>query len=265
MRADVYLTQYGYAPSRSRAANMIREGAVRVDDAVLQKVSEEIDDALPHVVTLTDVIPYVGRGGLKLERALQAFAVDCTGRTAMDVGASTGGFTDCMLQRGAQLVFAVDAGFGQLAAKLREDARVINVENCNARYLSAADLGDRFPSIGVSLVVMDVSFISQTLILPSLVPLLAPGADLITLVKPQFEAGRSQIGKGGIVRSDRARAEAITRVLTCASSLSLVPRGLILSPILGGDGNTEYLLYLKKELPGAQAVNHQMLLQHVGL
>lgn len=265
MRADVYLTQFGYAPSRSRAAAMIQEGAVIIDGVTVEKVSESIDETREHTVTLGEIIPYVGRGGLKLQGALDAFSVDCQGKYALDVGASTGGFTDCLLQHGASHVFAVDAGSGQLAPQLCRDARVTNIENCNARCLAASTLGEKFPADGVPLCVMDVSFISQTLILPALVPLLCNGADVITLIKPQFEVGRAQIGKGGIVRTDAARKDAIQRVAACAEALGLCPTGLILSPIRGGDGNVEYLIHLKKLTDAARAVPIQTLLHLVGM
>jgi 23S rRNA (cytidine1920-2'-O)/16S rRNA (cytidine1409-2'-O)-methyltransferase len=187
----------------------------------------------------------VGRGGLKLERALDEFHIDCTGVVALDIGASTGGFTDCMLQRGAAHVFAVDAGVGQLSPSLRTDARVTNIENCNARYLNRAALGPAFPTDGVAFAVMDVSFISQTLIYPALVSLLSREANVVTLIKPQFEAGRGKVGKGGIVRSAQAQRDAVLKVLESAAALSLSPVALIPSPIRGGDGNTEYLLQLK--------------------
>ena len=265
MRADVYLTQFGHAPSRSRAATMIQEGAVTIDGVLISKVSESIDETREHTVTLGEVIPYVGRGGLKLQGALDAFGVDCQGKYALDIGASTGGFTDCMLQRGAAHVFAVDAGSGQLAPSLCCDARVTNVENCNARYLCTEMLGGQFPADGVPLCVMDVSFISQTLILPALVKLLSSGAQVITLVKPQFELGRAQIGKGGIVRSESARKDAIVRVMSCAEMAGLCPLGLIQSPIRGGDGNVEYLLHLKKSSDPAEALSQESLLHAVGL
>ena len=265
MRADVYLTQFGHAPSRSRAATMIQEGAVTIDGVLISKVSESIDETREHTVTLGEVIPYVGRGGLKLQGALDAFGVECQGKYALDVGASTGGFTDCMLQRGAAHVFAVDAGSGQLAPTLCRDVRVTNVENCNARRLEAAVLGEHFPQGGVSLCVMDVSFISQTLILPALVPLLCDDADVITLIKPQFELGRAQIGKGGIVRLDADRKEAIDRVASCAVLYGLQPIGLIVSPIRGGDGNVEYLIHLKKSTDPSGGVSTQALLRSIGM
>ncbi len=264
MRADVYLTQYGYVSSRSRAAKLIEQGAVLLDGVPVAKVSDAVNEALPHTVTVCDELPYVGRGGLKLEHALDVFSISCRGKAALDIGASTGGFTDCMLQRGATHVFAVDAGSGQLDMRLRADARVTNVENCNARYLCPEQLGPRFPIEGVSLAVMDVSFISQTLILPQLLPLLCEGGELITLIKPQFEAGRSQIGKGGIVRSDAARRSAVLRVLDCCAMLGLQTAGLTRSPISGGDGNTEYLVYLKKDRNGA-SLPTSSLLASVGL
>ncbi len=246
MRADVYMVQYGYAATRSRAARMIAEGSVNLDGKTLKKSGEQVDETVPHRLILTDPMPYVGRGGVKLERALDVFSVSCSGRLALDVGASTGGFTDCLLRRGAAHVFAVDAGSGQLAPILRQDRRVTNIENCNARYLSRNRLGDEFPQEGASLAVMDVSFISQTLILPVLADLLAPRSDLITLIKPQFEAGRANIAKGGIVRSATARREAVFRVLTCAEQCQWQVRGVIPSPIEGGDGNVEYLAHLVK-------------------
>lgn len=264
MRADIYLTQHGYVPTRSRAARMIEDGSVLIDGMPLRKAGDTVDEQVMHEVTLVNALSYVGRGGLKLERALDAFSISCQDRIALDIGASTGGFTDCMLQRGAAHVYAVDAGSGQLASELRADSRVTNIENCNARYLERTQLGASFPQDGASLAVMDVSFISQTLILPCLPDLLCEGADLITLIKPQFEVGRANIAKGGIVRSDAARRQAILRVLDCAHSLGLGTVGLILSPIKGGDGNTEYLIHLKK-VSAPQGRCDEALLQGVGL
>ena len=246
MRADVYLTLYGDVASRTRAQRLIADGCVRIDGVLLTRAHTDVDESVEHRLEIVDTLPFVGRGGLKLDGALDAFGVDCREKTALDVGASTGGFTDCLLQRGAALVFAVDSGSGQLALSLREDARVINIENCNARYLCAEMLGGRFPATGADLAVMDVSFISQTFILPALSSLLAAEGDAITLIKPQFEVGRSAIGKGGIVRDATARRECIRRVLECACTVGLYPTGLIRSPIEGGDGNVEYLAHFKK-------------------
>jgi 23S rRNA (cytidine1920-2'-O)/16S rRNA (cytidine1409-2'-O)-methyltransferase len=241
MRADVYLTQFGYAPSRSRAAAMIQEGAVIIDGVTVEKVSESIDETREHAVTLGEIIPYVGRGGLKLQGALDAFSVDCQGKYALDVGASTGGFTDCLLQHGASHVFAVDAGSGQLAPQLCRDARVTNIENCNARCLAASMLGEKFPADGVPLCVMDVSFISARHIIPAVYSVLADGGIFVCLIKPQFEVGKSGLNKKGIVKNDALRKQAVADVIECATAFGFSNRGVIESPILGGDGNTEYL------------------------
>ena len=168
MRADVYLTLYGDVASRTRAQRLIADGCVRIDGVLLTRAHTDVDERVEHRLEIVDTLPFVGRGGLKLDGALDAFGVDCREKTALDIGASTGGFTDCLLQRGASLVFAVDSGSGQLAPSLREDERVINIENCNARYLCAEMLGGSFPASGADLAVMDVSFISQTFILPAI-------------------------------------------------------------------------------------------------
>ena len=242
MRIDVYLTQHGYADSRTRAQHLIAAGLVILDGKTVHRPSEDVDDSIGHVLQVGQDIPYVGRGGCKLEAALDAFALDVTGAWALDVGASTGGFTDCLLRRGAARVYAIDSGSGQLAASLREDSRVVNMEKCNARYLDADMLDADFGAHGgADAVVMDVSFISQTCILPVLPPLLREGGRIVTLIKPQFEVGREGIGKGGIVREDKWRRTAIERVLTGAALVGLSPLDVIRSPIEGGDGNVEYL------------------------
>lgn len=237
MRADLYLTGNGYAPSRQRARTMIEAGNVTIDGIAVKKPSQEIADGT-HTVSVTDVIPYVGRGGLKLEAALDAFLINPSDWTALDVGASTGGFTDCLLQRGAKKVYAIDAGEGQLAQKLREDPRVIVREHLNGRELDRSHLcGEQ-----VDLIVMDVSFISATYILPRFPLALKRGGYAVCLIKPQFEVGKDMIGKGGIVKDRGAHRYAIERVCDCAQSLSLMPIGLIPSPIKGGDGNREFLV-----------------------
>lgn len=238
MRADLYLYQNGHSDSREQARRLIEAGAVRVDGVTVKKPSVAIDELLTHTVEIEKPASerYVGRGGLKLERALEAFSVSAEGVTALDIGASTGGFTDCLLTRGAARVYAIDSGEGQLHPKLRADARVVNIEKCNARALTFDQIGE-----SVSLAVMDVSFISQTCILPVIPPLLREEGMLISLIKPQFEAGRSAIGKGGIVRRREHRETAIRRVLEGAEGAGLVCVGLTVSPITGGDGNIEYL------------------------
>jgi 23S rRNA (cytidine1920-2'-O)/16S rRNA (cytidine1409-2'-O)-methyltransferase len=180
--------------------------------------------------------PWVSRGGVKLAFGLAHFGIDVRLRTCLDLGASTGGFTDVLLSRGAARVYAVDVGWGQLHAKLRNDPRVVLREKVNARLLSRAEVPEE-----PSLLVGDLSFISLTLVLPAAVPLLAPSADVLVLVKPQFEAGRGEVGRGGIVRDDDVRARAIARVVAAAAELGLEPRGVVPSPITGADGNVEYL------------------------
>ncbi len=239
MRADVYLTENGYAPSRGRARLMIESGSVTVDGVPVKKPAQEISDGA-HTVVVEDPLAYVSRGGLKLEGALDAFGIDVQGLTALDVGASTGGFTDCLLQRGAARVHAIDAGERQLAKKLCKDARVISREHLNARELTPADVGGE----RIDLIVMDVSFISATYIIPRFPVLLGDGGEAIILVKPQFEVGKAMLGKGGIVKEPAAHRYAIERVCECATAVGLLPVGLIPSPITGGDGNREFLLRL---------------------
>ena len=247
MRADLYLFREGHTDSREQARRLIEAGAVRLDGTAVKKPSLPVDETVSHTVELT--LPaaerYVGRGGLKLEHALAHFRIDPHGLTAVDIGASTGGFTDCLLQHGALRVYAVDSGEGQLHPRLRGDSRVINIEKCNARAMTPATLGE-----SVDLAVMDVSFISQTCILPVLPPLLREGGILISLIKPQFEAGRSAVGKGGIVRRREHREAAIRRVLDAAAAVGLACIGLTVSPITGGDGNIEYLASFRRAAAG---------------
>ncbi len=247
MRIDVYLTQYGHTISRMRARQLIVNGLVMVDGKTVRRPSNEVDETRPHTVLLGEDIPYVGRGGCKLERALDAFALDVAGAWALDIGASTGGFTDCLLRRGAARVYAIDSGTGQLAPSLRADDRVVNMEKCNARYLESDMLDEIFVAHGgADLAVMDVSFISQTYILPVIPPLLRDNGRAVTLIKPQFEVGKAGIGKGGVVKEDVWRRAAIDRVLEGAAVAGLVALDLICSPIEGGDGNVEYLALFRK-------------------
>lgn len=246
MRADVWLVAHGFASSRSRAKRLIDDGTVTRNGSPIRKASEELPEDAAGEITVSERMPYVGRGGLKLEAALDAFGLDVSGRSALDIGASTGGFTDCLLQRGAKCVCAVDAGEGQLAAKLRDDPRVRSLERCNARDLTAETIGGR-----VSLIVMDVSFISATYIIPRFPELLTQNGDAVCLVKPQFEVGRERIGKGGIVKDPRSHRFAVERVLSSGREAGLHPVGLIPSPIEGGDGNREFLVRfrLSDDLP----------------
>ena len=241
MRADSYLTEHGYVPSRERAKKIIAAGGVTVDGRPVKKPSEDIPEG-EHLIVVTDSEKYVGRGGYKLEAAITAFEMDVAGLRALDVGASTGGFTDCLLQHGARHVIAVDAGEGQLAAKLRDDPRVTNIEHLNARGISLADIGGET----VDLIVMDVSFISATYIIPRFFSLLTEHGEAVCLIKPQFEVGRAMLGKGGIVKDPATHRFAIERVLQAGKDFGLTPVGLIPSPILGGDGNREFLVRFQK-------------------
>ena len=231
MRLDVYLAEKGYVDSRERAKRLILAGKVRVGATVVTKPAFEIESG---EITVEQE-SFVGRGGEKLEGALTAFGVDPKGMCAIDIGASTGGFTHCLLLHGAAHVTALDAGCDQLHPMLAADARVRNVEKYNARELKREDVGE------FDLAVMDVSFISQTYILPRLTQILKPAGLAITLIKPQFEAGRAALNKKGLVKDPRDRLLAVRRVLQSARESGLVPRGLIRSPITGGDGNVEYL------------------------
>lgn len=243
MRADLYLVENGYVKSRTSAAKFIENGHVLIDGKPVKKASQDISDG-EHTVTLLESEKYVSRGGLKLEGALNAFSIDVSGKRAADIGASTGGFTDCLLQAGAAHVYAIDSGRDQLDPDLMLDERVCCMEGVNARYLTPDDLGG-----AVDLVVMDVSFISQTLILPAVASILCDGGIYIGLIKPQFEAGRGAVGKGGIVKNLKDRRAAVERVLQSARELGLCLHGLVTSPIQGGDGNVEYLAYFIKGLP----------------
>lgn len=254
MRLDVYLTEQGYVPSRQRAKAIIESGNVRLDGVKVTKPSYDVRDG-GCSVEIRDPLRYVGRGGLKLEAALEAFDVHPAHKTALDIGASTGGFTDCLLQNGAARVYAVDAGEGQLAESLRNDQRVISKERLNARELSLSDLGGE----SVDLIVMDVSFISATYILPRFPALLREGGEAICLIKPQFEVGRSMLGKGGIVKDRAAHRYAVERVCECAKSCGLLPVGLIPSPIQGGDGNREFLVHFQTEAGRAPAIDKERI------
>ena len=244
MRLDLFLTERGLAKSRTEAARLIEEGAVKVLGVVRQKPSFPVaeDTASENVTVSREAHPYVSRGGEKLAAALTAFSLSPLGCHALDVGASSGGFTDCLLKNGAAGVFAVDAGHGQLDPSLVADPRVVSIEQYNARFLQREDFSEA-PDFAV----MDVSFISATLIIPALSSVLAKGAPFICLVKPQFEVGREGLGKGGIVRDERLRREAVRRVVASACSFGFLHLGTIDSPILGGDGNHEYLAAFRKE------------------
>jgi 23S rRNA (cytidine1920-2'-O)/16S rRNA (cytidine1409-2'-O)-methyltransferase len=239
IRLDLVLVERNLAPSRERARALILAGKVKVDGAVIAKAGTAVaPDAAIELVTRDH--PYVGRGGIKLAHALDVFAISVEGRRALDIGASTGGFTDVMLQRGAASVVALDVGRGQLDWRLRTDSRVLVREGINARGLTAADLP--YPP---DVVVIDVSFISLHHIFPALPPLLAPGADIVALVKPQFEAGRHEVGKHGLVTDPAVHESVLARVTTDAEASHLERINMTESPITGATGNKEFFLYLR--------------------
>jgi 23S rRNA (cytidine1920-2'-O)/16S rRNA (cytidine1409-2'-O)-methyltransferase len=244
-RLDVLVVERGLAASRERARAMILAGQVTVDDRVVSKAGTAVERACRIELVAPDH-PYVGRGGIKLAHALDQFHIAVDGRRALDIGASTGGFTDVLLQRGARDVLALDVGHGQLEWKLRQDPRVIVKEGVNARALTAADVPHP-----VDVVTIDVSFISLHLIFPALVSFLAPGADVVALVKPQFEAGRAEVGKGGII-TDPAIHDAVVEKVTVDAQAERFQRiAMTPSPITGAMGNREFFLHLRlPEAPG---------------
>lgn len=236
-RIDKLLLERGLAGSRARAQAMVMAGVVLVDEHRVEKSSESfLPDAAIRIKGGSAETRYVSRGGLKLEKALTEFGIDPTDRFCLDVGSSTGGFTDCLLQYGASRVVAIDAGTNQLAWQLRSDPRVEVREQTNARELKPEDFDCQF-----DLIVMDVSFISVTKILPVLLPLIKRGGRIITLIKPQFEVGRGEVGKGGIVREPEKHERVVHEVNAFAVGLGLSVLGLIESPILGAEGNKEFL------------------------
>ncbi|PYX78621.1 MAG: TlyA family rRNA (cytidine-2'-O)-methyltransferase [Acidobacteria bacterium] len=244
IRLDKLLVERGLAPTRERAQALILAGKVLVDGQKVEKAGAGIEsDASLRL--LGEDLKYVSRGGLKLEKALAHWQIDVSGKVSLDIGASTGGFTDCLLQHEARRVIAVDTGYGQLDMKLRQDPRVRLLEKTNARYLRPEQVGE-----AIDLIVMDISFISATLVLPSVVDAAFPqdqraGRQLVVLVKPQFEAGREQVGKRGIVRDQAAQLGAVNRVRRTLIELGSSYTDFIDSPILGAEGNREFLLYAR--------------------
>ena len=239
-RLDVALVDQGLAASRERARALILAGRVRVAGVAVTKAGASVLPGAPIEVIEPD-FPWVGRGGVKLAHALDTFGIDVTGREALDIGASTGGFTDVLLQRGARRVVALDVGHGQLDWRIREDPRVVVLERHNARQLERAWL----PALA-DVVTIDVSFISLRLILPTLPPILADGADLVTLVKPQFEAGRDEVGRGGLVKDPAIHEAVLARVTESAAAYGLRRLAMTPSPIAGATGNREFLMHLRR-------------------
>ena len=242
-RIDVLLAEKGLAKSRSAAAVFIKEGRVSVNGISVSKASELFGDDCDIAVDYPQTL-YVSRGGIKLEHALDSFGVSAEGRVCLDIGASTGGFTQCLLLRGAKKVYAVDSGTDQLDPSLRADARVTSRENVNARYLTAADFEDR-----IDLIVMDVSFISQTLLYPACADILPAGGEMVTLIKPQFETETRARHKNGIIKDKNGKnaAELIKKMTAAAAEHGLCLRQTTSSPITGGDGNVEYLAAFVRE------------------
>ena len=238
-RLDQLVYELGYTESRERARTTIMSGLVFVNGNRVDKPGTAVSpDA--RIEVRGEALPFVSRGGFKLDKALKVFPVDPTGKVCIDCGASTGGFTDVLLQHGAAKVYAVDVGYGQLAWKLRTDERVVNLERTNLRYVTGEQIPDP-----IDLAVMDVSFISIRLIIPALLPLLKPEADLICLIKPQFEAGREDVGKKGVVRDSEVHVRVVSEILAFAENIGLSVLGLDFSPIRGPEGNIEYICHLK--------------------
>ncbi|MEN6465314.1 MAG: TlyA family RNA methyltransferase [Syntrophaceae bacterium] len=241
VRLDTLLVDRGISPTRERAKALILSGSVVVGGETVSKAGAMLPPDVEISIRGEDN-PYVSRGGLKLRGALAAFGIDVSGITAIDVGASTGGFTDCLLQAGAAKVYAVDVGYGQLAWKLRQDERVVNLERTNIRFFSGSGIKDR---LGIA--VIDASFISLRLVVPAVIRLLGPDALVLALIKPQFEAGRGEVGKKGVVRDPAVHARVIAEIESFFKSLSLDVKGVIESPLLGPEGNREFFICAVKK------------------
>ena len=240
IRLDTYITEQGLAPSRERAKALIMAGVVYVDNQKEDKAGTMISET-QKVEVRGGELKYVSRGGLKLEKAMKSFDVTLENKVCMDIGASTGGFTDCMLQNGAERVFAVDVGYGQLAWKLRCDERVTNMERTNIRYVTLEDIGKPLDFASV-----DVAFISLRLVLPVAYNLLKDEGEVVALIKPQFEAGKEKVGKKGVVKDIEVHKEVVTGIYDFVTTNGFGVRGLDFSPIKGPEGNIEYLIHLKK-------------------
>jgi 23S rRNA (cytidine1920-2'-O)/16S rRNA (cytidine1409-2'-O)-methyltransferase len=235
-RLDILLFELGFVDSRKKASDLIKEGKVFVDGVLINKPSKEFFGN--EKIEITEILKYVSRAGLKLEGAYKEFNFDIKDKIAMDVGSSTGGFTDFLLQNGAKKVYAIDVGTDQLVEKLKNDSRVVSLEKTDIRKVELPEK--------IDLAVIDVSFISLEFVLPSVSKLLKENGEIITLVKPQFEVGKENISKGGIVKDEKAKIFILSKIKILAENLGLKVIGEMISPIKGGDGNEEYLLYLKK-------------------
>lgn len=244
-RVDVLLVERGFYETREKAKAAVMAGLVIVGNERCDKPGTKVAEDVA-ITVKGEIHPYVSRGGLKLEKALRTFGIDLTGKVMMDIGASTGGFTDCALQHGARMVYAIDVGYGQLAWSLRQDDRVVVMERTNFRHMNPDEFEHEKPDAAS----IDVSFISLRLILPVLYQFLKPGGEVLALVKPQFEAGKENVGKNGIVRDPEIHKAVLQNIGSFAKDLGFQIRGVSYSPITGGEGNIEFLLYLQKEEKG---------------
>ena len=241
-RLDTILVEKGFFKSRNMANAVIMTGKVLVNNRVIDKpgIRISIDD---DIIVKTEDIPYVSRGGLKLEKALKEFKINASGLICLDVGASTGGFTDCLLQNKADFVYAVDVGYGQFAWKLRQDSRVMVIERTNIRHMPPEKITKQ-----IDLIVIDVSFISLKIVIPAILKFVLERTLIVCLIKPQFEAGKGKVGKGGVIRDSAMHYEIIKDLIEFISTIGLVSKGVVPSPILGPKGNKEFLMYIKKKL-----------------
>ncbi len=240
-RLDLYLVEEGLCPSREMAKSLIMAGKVFVNNQRSDKAGDQVGEK-DKVEVRGETLKYVSRGGLKLEKAMASFPIELTDKVCMDIGASTGGFTDCMLQNGAGKVFAVDVGYGQLAWKLRCDEKVVNLERTNIRYVTEEQIGTKLDFVSI-----DVAFISLKLVLPVAYALMREGAEMVALIKPQFEAGRENVGKKGVVRDINVHKDVVKMITDFAQQMGFKVKGLDFSPIRGPEGNIEYLMYVSKE------------------
>jgi len=262
-RLDVLVTSLGLFESRESAKRAIMAGIILVNDEPIDKAGTKVPvDA--EIRIKGQVMPYVSRGGYKLEQAIKTFDLDLTGKIVIDVGASTGGFTDCALQNGAVMSYAIDVGYNQLAWKLRQDERVLSMERTNFRYMVPEDLKNGIPTFAC----MDVSFISIKLLLPVLKELLAENGEIVALIKPQFEAGKVHVGKKGVIKDAKVHLDVIKDITSFVRELGLVPLGLTHSPIKGGEGNIEFLIHIGRSGDGKitdEIIEHVVKMAHNGL
>lgn len=256
-RLDILLVKKNLVQSRERAKTTIMAGLVLVDGQKVDKAGTMVKEEA-ELRVLGNALPYVSRGGLKLEKAINEFGVELAGKVTADIGASTGGFTDCMLQNGAVKVFAIDVGYGQLAWSLRTDDRVVNMERTNVRNVTVEQLGEL-----VDLASIDVAFISLEKVLPAVKAMLHPQGEIVALIKPQFEAGREKVGKKGVVRDAKVHEEVVFHIVSLVRQMELIPKALTFSPVKGPEGNIEYLIWLSKNPDAVDGVADDLVLATV--